>query len=103
MKLYNNSHNGALSVKAQWCRGMIPALGAGGHGFKSRLSQCNFNLLFFLILERDVFKKIMMSRNVQSNDNANISKYEYFEPPPLQFIPLCYTFRDSCCMGEYDA
>ena len=43
----------------------------------------------------------MMFRNVQSNDNANISKYEYFEPP--QFIPLRYTFRDSCCMGEYDA
>ena len=45
----------------------------------------------------------MMSRNVQSNDSANISKYEYFEPTPPQFIPLRYTFRDSCCMGEYDA
>ena len=66
---------------------MIPALGAGGHGFESRLNHCNFNYYFFLILERDVFKKIMMSRNVQSNDNANISKYEHFEPPP-QFIPL---------------
>ena len=36
-----------LPSVAQWSRGMIPALGAVGHGFKSRLSQCNFNLLFF--------------------------------------------------------
>ena len=31
-----------------------------------------------------------MSRNVQSNDNANISKYEYFGPPPPIYSPALY-------------
>ena len=36
--VYNLLFSSSLSTVAQWSRGMIPALGAGGPGFKSRLS-----------------------------------------------------------------
>ena len=41
-----SSARGEPFEKAQWSRGMIPALGAGGPGFKSRLSPYTF--FFFL-------------------------------------------------------
>ena len=40
-----------VQALAQWSSGMIPASGAGGPGFKSRLSPNNFAILIMQIFE----------------------------------------------------
>ena len=59
---------------AQWSRGMIPALGAGGPGFKSRLSPLIFEGFFYKSKADVVGSKMRtMGEGVQDPENfANI-------------------------------
>ena len=47
---YKGVHFDIINTAAQWSRGMIPALGAGGPGFKSPLSPVFFKRV---VLEND--------------------------------------------------
>ncbi len=65
---------------AQWSRGMIPALGAGGPGFKSRLSPyfCWFKTLLW------IFNKIKLSSTAQ---RVNCSTPRLYQEPATRWLP----------------
>ena len=70
-----------LSIKqirvAQWSSGMIPASGAGGPGFKSRLSPIfsfgNFSAVLFCIISTFLSNSIMLSA-FSHKRNLNVPK-----------------------------
>ena len=56
-----------MNISARWSRGMIPALGAGGPGFKSRTSP------FFLVTNQLKYVKVIsiFDNNYNYNNSYN--------------------------------
>ena len=101
-----------LSV-AQWSRGMIPALGAGGPGFKSRLSPSNF--WFNTQISYDILwkkKTLLGDTRIWTRDLPDcsrvlyhwaISPYVLFVTGKLNIYDQPETFLQNTCCQKGDS
>ena len=73
---------------AQWSRGMIPALGAGGPGFKSRLSPLHFAFWMLYSSFKFLFQKIF-NKPVADKNNFQVLFYR------MQKIVVQFNFKTN--------